>query len=247
MNPSSLQNFGFSHLHVAIIMDGNGRWARARGLPRSAGHRAGVEAVRRVVSAAPGLGISTLTLHAFSSDNWWRPKGEVGELLRIFRDYIEGETSPWVERGVRLSVVGRRDRLPRDLAAAIQAAEAATRNGRALWLRLAIDYSGRAAILRAASRWNARRPASQEEFARLLAEVGQANGVEAPASEVDLLIRTGGEQRLSDFLLWELAYAELVFTKRLWPDFKPADLEAALQDFHSRERRFGRLPAAAAV
>jgi undecaprenyl diphosphate synthase len=244
MNPSSLHKLNNSHVHVAIIMDGSGRWAQARGLPRSAGHRAGVEAVRRVVNAAPCLDIGTLTLHAFSSDNWRRPKGEVGELLRIFRDYIEGETSPWVERGVRLSVIGRRDRLPLDLAAAIEATEAATRNGRALWLRLAIDYSGRAAILRAASRGNA---ASQEEFARLLAEVGQANGAEAAASDVDLLIRTGGEQRLSDFLLWEIAYAELVFTKRLWPDFKPPDLEAALADFQSRERRFGRLPATAAV
>jgi undecaprenyl diphosphate synthase len=233
---------------VAIIMDGSGRWATERGLVRSAGHRAGVEAVRRAVRAAPGLGIGALTLHAFSSDNWQRPEDEVQELFCIFRDYIAGDSRDWAKRGVRLSVFGRRDRLPPDLGAAIRAAEAATRAGRALHLRLGIDYSGRYAILRAAAGWTSSGTASPEEFSRRLAKLDRAEapGVDPPVPEVDLLIRTGGEQRLSDFLLWEIAYAELVFTKRLWPDFEEADLEAAIHEFHSRQRRFGRIPVAAA-
>ncbi len=244
-------------LHVAIIMDGSGRWAQARGLRRSAGHRAGVESVRRIVSAAPGMGIGTLTLHAFSSDNWQRPAEEVRELLRIFHAYVAGEICDWVEQGVCLKVLGRRDRLPAGLVEAIEAAEAATRAGRTLALRLAIDYSAREAIRRATNRWRrARRPLSLEEFSRLLALAngsaangadGNGEGLAAPAPDVDLLIRTGGEQRLSDFLLWEIAYAELLFTARLWPDFDLADLEAALADFYSRQRRFGCLPAAVAV
>ncbi len=242
-------------LHVAIIMDGSGRWAQARGLRRSAGHRAGVESVRRIVSAAPGMGIATLTLHAFSSDNWQRPAEEVGELLRIFQAYVAGEICDWVERGVCLKVLGRRDRLPAGLVEAIEIAEAATRAGRTLALRLAIDYSARETIRRATNRWRrAPRPLSPEEFSRLLAlasgfagDAAEGNGEDLAAPDVDLLIRTGGEQRLSDFLLWEIAYAELLFTARLWPDFDLADLEAALADFHSRQRRFGCLPAVVAV
>jgi len=225
-------------IHVGIVMDGNGRWAQERGKPRTAGHRAGAEAVRRVVEAAPELGISLLTLYAFSSDNWRRPRREVEALLELFRLYLLTETATCVERGIRIGVVGRRDRLPPSLVASIEAAEAATRGGRALAVRAAIDYSSRDAICRAASRWGNGELISREEFALLL---GEADGSRMSAPDVDLLIRTGGEQRLSDFLLWECAYAELYFTKCRWPDFGREDLAAAVAEFRNRERRFGRL------
>jgi undecaprenyl diphosphate synthase len=230
-------------LHAAIIMDGNGRWATARGLQRTAGHRAGADAVRRTVEAAPRLGVRTLTLYAFSSDNWQRPPGEVGELMRLFRVYLFRETANCVKHGVRLSVIGRRDRLARVLRAAVEAAEAATAGGDALHVRLAVDYSSRDAILRAASLLRDRAHASREEFAALLAEAINERGA---VPDVDLLIRTGGEQRLSDFLLWECAYAELYFTKRLWPDFDADELAAAVAEFHRRDRRFGRVTQPAA-
>ncbi len=199
-----------SSLHCAIIMDGNGRWAQARGLPRIAGHREGASAVRRAVEAAPHLDIGTLTLFAFSSDNWKRPPEEVDALMLLFADYLEAETPGLLENGVRLEVIGRRDRLDPAVTGRIEQTELATASGRRLRLRIAIDYSGRDAISRGA--------------------IGP---------EVDLLIRTGGEQRLSDFLLWECAYAELFFSPRMWPDFGMADLRLALRHFHRRERRFG--------
>ena len=223
-------------LHVAIIMDGNGRWAEARGWPREAGHRAGADAVRRTVEAAPKLGVRTLTLYAFSSDNWKRPAREVSALMRLFRIYLGRETGRCVENGVRLSVIGRRDRLPALLVPFIEQGERSTAGGANLHLRLAVDYSSREAILRAAGRLRGGRAATREEFARLLNEA-------APAPDVDLLIRSGGEQRLSDFLLWECAYAELHFTPCMWPDFAAGDLEAALADYHRRQRRFGAVPA----
>ncbi len=223
-------------LHVAIIMDGNGRWAEQRGWPREAGHRAGADAVRRTVEAAPAAGIRILTLYAFSSDNWKRPAHEVSTLMRLFRSYLGRETGRCVDNGIRLSVIGRRDRLPPLLVPAIEEAERRTAGGRNLHLRLAVDYSSRDAILRAAEHMPRRRETNREEFARLL------NGDE-PLPDVDLLIRTGGEQRLSDFLLWECAYAELHFTPRMWPDFAAGDLQAALDDYHRRQRRFGALPA----
>ena len=226
-----------SNLHIAIIMDGNGRWATTRGRPRTAGHIAGAEAVRRTVEAARGLGIGTLTLFAFSSDNWQRPDAEVGALMRLFRRYLTREAERCAADGVRISVIGRRDRLSRELARAIEAAEARTAAGRAGRLRIAIDYSARDAILGAARRL-AGREASRESFSRLL-----AGAEEIP--DVDLLIRTGGEKRLSDFLLWECAYAELVFTERMWPDFGAADLAEAVRELHSRERRFGKVPGTA--
>ena len=221
-------------LHVMIIMDGSGRWAQARGLPRSEGHRVGAAAVRRVVEAAPRLGIGTLTLFAFSSDNWQRPAREVAGLMAIFEDYLATALRVAAERGVRTSVIGRRDRLPRSLGAAVEAAEAATRAGQLLHLRLAIDYSGRAAMLWAGRRIRGGRACSAEQFARILAG-------DEPVPDVDLVIRTGGEQRLSDCPLWEIAYAELIFVERLWPDFDAADLEAALREFRARDRRFGRI------
>jgi undecaprenyl diphosphate synthase len=220
---------------VAIIMDGSGRWAQARGLSRLKGHRAGATAVCRIVEAAPRLGIGTLTLFAFSGDNWQRPAHEVANLMAIFEDYLETAARLAVERGVRLSVIGRRDRLPLSLRAAVDAAERATRDGRTLHLRLAIDYSGRGAILRAAQCTSRSETPSPDEFARVLA------GGE-PLPDVDLVIRTGGEHRLSDCPLWEIAYAELLFSERLWPDFDAADLAAAIREFHSRDRRFGRIP-----
>lgn len=222
-------------MHAAVIMDGNGRWATLRGLPRVAGHREGAQAVRRVVEAAPGLGISTLTLYAFSSDNWGRPPREVSALMRLFRAYLASETARCVETGVRLRVIGRRDRLGGALLRQIQAAEAATRDGERLLLRIAIDYSARDALLRAAALAGGRE-IDRDAFAALL---GRALGDEEPAPDVDLLIRTGGEQRLSDFLLWECAYAELYFTPRMWPDFGAPALGEAVDWFHRRERRFG--------
>jgi undecaprenyl diphosphate synthase len=229
-------------LHVAVIMDGNGRWATARARPRSAGHAAGVAALRRAVEAAPGLGVGTLTVYAFSSDNWSRPSSEVSALLRLMRRGIGAEVDRCVANGVRLSIIGRRDRLPPGLRHAIEAGEQATAGGRRLWLRVAIDYSARDAILRAASTWHGARTPTRDEFSALIA----AHDHSAPAGDVDLLIRTGGDQRLSDFLLWECAYAELYFTPRLWPEFDASEMARAVADFHRRERRFGGLPAAAA-
>ncbi len=338
-----------SGLHVAIIMDGNGRWAERRGLPRLAGHREGAKAVRRVVEAAPAQGIETLTLFAFSADNWRRPPEEVAGLMRLLERYLGEERDRCIEEGVRLCVIGRRDRLAPGLVRAIEETEAATAAGERLFLRIAVDYSAREAIAAAALRLAATAAASggslcsrggtagvfaggpspavandaqtsQEEtvavgtggngsqgagggngrrdpvrslgdaslkleaprreseatpragrFAdslglesellgggeppnRLLLEhfsrfLNLAVHCDPPAPDVDLLIRTSGEQRLSDFLLWESAYAELVFTPRLWPDFDAADLAAAVAEFHRRDRRFGavRVPARAAA
>ena len=226
-------------LHLAIIMDGNGRWAAARGLPRLAGHRRGADAVRRVVEAAPGLGIATLTLYAFSADNWARPSQEVHGLMDLFRHYLDREMEALVRDGVRLTVIGRRNRLPLDVLGAVIGVEAATAGGRRLRLRIAIDYSARDAILHAARGLEG--AATREAFARRL---GEAYGEPHGAPDVDLLIRTGGEQRLSDFLLWECAYAELYFTARMWPEFNGWDLAAAVRAFSARERRFGGVPSA---
>jgi undecaprenyl diphosphate synthase len=232
-----------SAFHVAIIMDGNGRWASSRGRPRAVGHRAGAEAVRRAVEAAPGLGISTLTLYAFSGDNWGRPAAEVGFLMRLFAKFLRGETAALVEQNVRLTVIGRRDRLGVELARQIAAAESATAGGTRLHLRLGIDYSARDAIVEAARRARAdREPALDRALFALL--LGDAMHEHEPARDVDLLIRTGGEQRLSDFLLWECAYAELMFSRKMWPEWTQADLAAAVEDFRTRDRRFGLLPTA---
>lgn len=232
-----------SPLHVAIIMDGNGRWATQRGQPRAAGHRAGARAVTRVVEAAPALGVRMLTLYAFSSDNWLRPPREVGALMRLFRAYLASETATCVQNGVRLNVIGRRDRLPPELLGAIAAAEEATREGTRLDLRIALDYSGRDAIIGAATRLarvGASTAAPSREAFGLL--VDREMHAVFPTPPVDLLVRTGGEQRLSDFLLWEAAYAELLFTGTLWPDYTAEELRQALGWFGSRERRFGALP-----
>jgi undecaprenyl diphosphate synthase len=221
-------------LHVGIIMDGNGRWATRRGLSRLRGHEAGVEAIRRVVEAAPDQGVGTLTLYAFSTDNWRRPSTEVSGLMELLRFYLANEVHSLVENGVRLSVIGRRDRLPDGIAAAIGDAEEATSCGETLHVRIAVDYSSRDAILGAAARLAGIAAPTRELFSQLVTG-------EAGLRDVDLIIRTSGEKRLSDFLLWEGAYAELHFTERMWPEFGPADLTEALAAFHRRERRFGGL------
>jgi undecaprenyl diphosphate synthase len=228
-------------LHVAIISDGNGRWATARGLPRSAGHRAGAEAARQIIQAAPQLGIHTLTLFALSSANWKRPALEVHAILRLLHEYLLVETTHCIDEGVRLTVIGRRDRLPVNLRQAISDSEVATAGGTRLHLRLAIDYSAREAIYHAACRFYKVTELSPESFSSVLSEV-----LRGGSTEVDLLIRTGGEQRLSDFLLWECAFAEFVFLAKRWPDFSVADLKNTLVEFGHRERTRGALPDAVA-
>jgi len=241
-DPEPPQRGGWDRFHVAINMDGNGRWALLRGLPRKAGHVAGATAVRRTVESAPALGITTLTLYAFSSDNWRRPRGEVDNLMFLFQKYLDSECADLTDRGVRFSVIGRRDRLPQSLGRSIAQVEASTRDGTALHLRVAMDYSAREALVAAAGRVAGDVPATYEDFERAMHD-----SIHAPRGtrDVDLLIRTGGEQRLSDFLLWESAYAELLFTDVLWPDFTEADLASAVQAFAARDRRYGGIGTAA--
>ncbi|HUY14355.1 MAG TPA: polyprenyl diphosphate synthase [Terriglobia bacterium] len=238
MDQDSSQSSGARRLHVAIIMDGNGRWATRRNLPRAEGHRAGLRAVRRVVQAADELDVAILTLYTFSTDNWSRPPAEVSALMRCIQDFHCAEHEDFEARGIRVSVRGRRDRLPAPLVEAIESTEAVTAHCQGMNLRLAIDYSARDAIVDAARIFCQRGCRSRAEFSAILAD---SNPSGAAASEVDLLIRTGGEQRLSDFMLWECAYAELFFSARLWPDFAAEDLKVALQEFFRRERRFGRI------
>jgi len=229
---------GWDRFHVAIIMDGNGRWGLGRGRTRAAGHVAGTAAVRRTVESAPELGITTLTLYAFSSDNWRRPRGEVSHLMRLFQEYLESECARLTDSGVRLSVIGRRDRIPWSLKRRLVHVEERTSDGTALHLRVAIDYSARDAMLAAAGHIAEGVPPTRQAFERYL-----SRAIHAPCGtrDVDLLIRTGGEQRLSDFLLWESAYAELFFTDVMWPDFSEADLTSAVQAFAARHRRYGGL------
>ncbi len=223
-------------LHVAIIMDGNGRWAQRRGRPRTAGHEAGAQALRRTIEAAPAAGVGTLTVFAFSADNWRRPAVEIDALMVLLSTYLARETRRLADAGVRLEVIGRRDRLADGLIVAIERAEAVTTAGNKLHLRIALDYSGRDAIVMAAARCGL--TLTREKFARALC---------GAAPDVDLLIRTGGEQRLSDFLLWDCAYAELMFSELMWPDFDGAALDAAVTAFRGRARRFGGLDACVAA
>jgi undecaprenyl diphosphate synthase len=225
--------------HVAIIMDGNGRWASHRGHPRASGHVAGARTARVIVETARQRGVRTLTLYAFSSDNWRRPRREVTALMTLFRRYLLAETQRCVEHGIRLTILGRRDRLPSELVHAIEGAERATAGGTALQLRVAVDYSARDAILRAAAAAHAASDFTRDGFEKLLGQVDHDGG----APPVDLLVRTGGEQRLSDFLLWECAYAEFVFVRALWPDFTARDLDDALAEYAARHRRFGTVTA----
>ncbi|KAA6456242.1 di-trans,poly-cis-decaprenylcistransferase [Acidobacteria bacterium AB60] len=224
-------------LHVAIIMDGNGRWATRRGLPRVAGHRAGLATAKRIVEHAPDIGVSCLTLYAFSADNWRRPEAEVHAIFWLLRAFLRLQTDRLRERGARLQVIGRRDRLPEKVLRVIETSEAATAAGTRIHLRVAIDYSSRDSIVRAACAGALNHPIEPDRLRPYLTQA-----LTAESGEVDLLIRTGGEKRLSDFLLWESAYAELLFTDRMWPDFNEADLDAAVDDFRHRERRFGGVP-----
>jgi undecaprenyl diphosphate synthase len=227
-------------MHVAIIMDGNGRWAGKRNLPRQAGHRAGVKAAEAVVRAAARHGVSTLTLYAFSADNWMRPRPEVDALFGLLRRYLMTETERCLEQSIRMNVIGRRDRLSPALRAQIERSEQLTAACSRMHLRLAVDYSSRHSIMQAGRRLAAPTGSEPGEYLRHLAAVDHSDPVPA---EVDLLIRTGGELRLSDFLLWECAYAELLFLERLWPDFDEAAFAQALEEFSRRQRRFGGIPA----
>jgi undecaprenyl diphosphate synthase len=225
-------------MHVAVIMDGNGRWAARRHLPRTAGHRAGAKAVDAVVSAAARHGIATLTLYAFSSDNWNRPTAEVSALFTLFRRHLLTQTQRCLEQSVRINVIGRRDRLGGGLRRLIERSEQATAHCSGMHLRIAIDYSSQHSLLETCRRLQGGGDFDKSRFIECL---GQVDHAATPAPGVDLLIRTAGEKRLSDFLLWECAYAELHFVDCLWPDFNEQTFAEALAEFGRRERRFGRV------
>lgn len=225
--------------HVAIIMDGNGRWARARGLPRTAGHQRGAEAVRRTVEAAGELGVSYLTLFGFSSENWARPSGEVNDLMGLLRRYLSSEIAELHDKGARLRVIGNRDRLGRDIVTLIEEAERRTADNRTINLTIALSYSGRDELTEVARRIAREAAQGTLDPRRVDAQAIASRLFTADLPDPDLLIRTSGEQRISNFLLWQLAYAEMVFVDRLWPDFDRDDLAAAIAEFQRRDRRYG--------
>jgi undecaprenyl diphosphate synthase len=227
------------NLHVAIIMEGNGRWAQRRGLPRTAGHVEGAKAVNEVVEAAARTGVRALTLYAFSADNWGRPSSEVAALMRLLRRYLMTQTGRCIEQSIRINIIGRRDRLSSGLVSAIEQSERLTASCTGMHLRIAVDYSAQYSIMQAARRaGTADVDVDANRFQELLDEVDHSA---APAGAVDLLIRTGAEKRLSDFLLWQSAYAELFFADCMWPDFGAAGLRAALDYYAGRQRRFGKV------
>lgn len=230
--------------HVALIMDGNGRWAAQRGLPRAVGHREGVQALKRTVQAAPGLGIRCLTVFGFSTENWRRPVEEVSDLMGLVRSYVASDLKRLEREGVRVRVLGRRSGLPADIAAIIDRAESSTAHNDKFLLQVAFNYGGRADIVDAARRYvdqalagTAAGPLDEETLGLGLSTAG--------APPVDVIVRTSGEQRLSNFLLWEAAYAELVFQNVLWPDYGPAALADVVEQYRNRDRRFGGLSGAA--
>lgn len=227
--------------HVAIIMDGNGRWANARGLPRTAGHRKGAEAVRATVRAAGEMGIRYLTLFGFSSENWRRPAEEVGELTGLLRLYLRNELKGLHENGVRLKVIGERERFGEDLARMISDAEAKTSANTGLTLTIALSYGGRQEIVSAARRLVADAAAGRIDPEQIDESAFAARLFTPDIPDPDLLVRTSGEQRVSNFLLWQIAYAEMVFVETLWPDFGGPELEAAVRAFSERDRRYGGL------
>jgi undecaprenyl diphosphate synthase len=224
-------------MHVAIIMDGNGRWASQRGLPRRSGHRAGAKAVDRIVEAAARRGIGTLSLYAFSADNWRRPQAEVGALFTLLRRYLLTQTPRCLERSIRINVVGRRDRLGPQVLRAIEHSERTTAHCRGMNLRIVVDYSARHSLLESCRRMALEPAIDRTRFREHLASVDHS----AVTPDVDLLIRSGGEKRLSDFLLWECAYAELHFVDCFWPDFDELAFTQALDEYAKRERRFGQV------
>jgi undecaprenyl diphosphate synthase len=230
---------GPAPLHVAIIMDGNGRWASRRGLPRALGHRRGVDAVKRTVEAAPALGVRYLTLFGFSTENWRRPADEVATLMRLLLMFLRSEISDLHAKGVCLRFIGERDRLPSEVVALIEESEALTRTNPGLRLTIALSYGARQEITHVV-----RRIAEDVAAGRLAPGAVDEAAIEgrlftADLPDPDLIIRTSGEQRVSNFLLWQAAYAELVFVDTLWPDFQPGDLEAALSEYQRRDRRYG--------
>lgn len=226
-------------LHVAIVMDGNGRWAKRRGLPRQVGHPKGVDAIRRVVEAAPDQGVRWLTLYAFSTENWRRPAGEVAEVMRLLKLYVNSDLDKLAREGVRVRILGRRDGLPPDIAEIVERAERQTAHNDRFFLQVAFNYGGRADLVDAA-----RALAKEAAEGRLDPETIDEDAVSRRLStggtpDPDLVIRTSGEQRLSNFLLWETAYSEFVFQDVLWPDYNAAYLQAAIEEFQKRERRYG--------
>ncbi len=226
--------------HIAIIMDGNGRWAKSRGLPRTAGHQQGIESVRRAVSAAAELGVEYLTLFGFSTENWSRPSDEVSELMRLLRFYLRGETAELHKNGIRLRVIGDRTALAADIVEMIENAERLTAENTKLNLVIALNYGGRQDILQAAKEladhaWRQNRRLTDDEITSLYPQFLYTAGIPDP----DLMIRTSGEQRISNFLIWSCAYTEFVFLETLWPDFGKDDMAEAIKAYNARERRFG--------
>jgi undecaprenyl diphosphate synthase len=224
------------NLHVGIIMDGNGRWAQRRGLPRTAGHIEGAKTVNEVVETAARMRVRALSLYAFSADNWRRPGAEVSALMRLLRRYLMTETRRCIEQSIRINFIGRRDRLSASLVRSIEQSEQLTAGCRGMLLRVAVDYSAQHSILEAARLVGAQATLDSARFQEALDEVDHSA---APAGALDLLIRTGGERRLSDFLLWQCAYSELYFAECMWPEFGAAGFRAALDYYHGRQRRFG--------
>ncbi len=225
--------------HVAIIMDGNGRWANARGLPRTLGHRQGAEAVRRCIAGALEIGIPFITLFGFSSENWRRPTSEVEDLMGLLRRYLQSEIAEFHKNGIRLRVIGERDRLPQDIVRLIADAEQRTAENQALDLVIAISYGGRQEIAATARRLAEAVAAGELAPEDIDEDTFAAGLLTAGIPDPDLVIRTSGEQRLSNFLLWQSAYSELFFVDKLWPDCDKSDLEAAVAEFRRRERRYG--------
>lgn len=226
-------------LHVAIVMDGNGRWAKRRGLPRKLGHPKGVEAIRRVVEAAPDQGVRWLTLYAFSTENWRRPAGEVAEVMRLLKHYVNSDLEKLTREGVKVRILGRREGLPADIAEIVERAEARTAHNDKFFLQVAFNYGGRADIVDAARALVADALAGKIDPAAITDSAFEARLSTGGLPPPDLVVRTSGEQRLSNFLLWESAYSEFVFPDVLWPDFTPDHLQAAIDEFHRRERRYG--------
>jgi undecaprenyl diphosphate synthase len=227
-------------MHIAIIMDGNGRWALRQRRPRTLGHRAGAEAVNRIVEAAARRRVGSLTLYALSAANWQRPLDEVSGLFALFRHHLQTQTRRCLEQSIRINVIGRRDRLSAELLDLIERSERATAHCTGMRLRIAVDYSAQHSLIEVCRRLRSEDGIERSRFAETLAAVDH---VALPAPEVDLLIRTGGEKRLSDFLLWECAYAELHFVDCLWPDFDERTFDEALQEYARRDRRFGAIDA----
>jgi undecaprenyl diphosphate synthase len=240
MDPLPASSGPVPPVHVAIIMDGNGRWAKARGLPRTVGHQRGAEAARRAVQGAVELGVSYLTLFGFSSENWSRPASEVGDLMQLLRYYLEREIGELHCNGIRLCVIGERDRLSPPIVRLIEEAEALTRANSRMRLTMALSYGGRAEIAMAVRRIAADAAAGRIAVERIDEALVQRYMFTADMPDPDLVIRTSGEKRISNFLLWQSAYAELIFVDKLWPDFGKEDLAAAIREFHCRDRRYGR-------